>query len=410
MAKVRMQRVSEQMKHVAGMVITQELKDPRAGFITIINAVVAPDLKTARIDYSVLGTDSQKRTASRALDSARGYIQARIADEMLLKYTPVITFRLDESIELDIAMQHKIAEAIESDKRAAGARDIRAKIAAGTIPSEKIDALVAAAESPDFTKYISEALAALSVKAGSAAETESKMFDEIEKRFAEFKADAAPERISFDPEINTDPDYLAGEQEKSGTPSKDIYAERANLNVIVPGTNENAPQRLILHANVETPEQATTIIAAFRLATVTGKLPGSSCAQFAIEAPDTGNGTLCLALQDVFPYTGLVLLRQTGQRICIAAKQTETGPVALREADAPLDVYMLESAKRLGMALAPPEPCVSRDTYIFQNLFRDRDVIAFGAGSTGQPATENEIAQAAKILAVLILEYAGPYA
>ena len=71
MAKIRLQRVAAQMKHVVSRVVTQELKDPRCGFVTIVDVKVAPDLKTARVHFSVLGSDAQKRTAQRALDSAR---------------------------------------------------------------------------------------------------------------------------------------------------------------------------------------------------------------------------------------------------------------------------------------------------------------------------------------------------
>ena len=74
MSKLRMERVAEQMKQVISQVVTQELKDPRCGFITIAHVRVAPDLKSARVNYSVLGTDAQKRSAQRAMESARGYI------------------------------------------------------------------------------------------------------------------------------------------------------------------------------------------------------------------------------------------------------------------------------------------------------------------------------------------------
>ena len=58
MAKIRLERVSEQMKHIISRVVTQELKDPRSGFITIVGVKVAADLKTARVDFSVLGSEA----------------------------------------------------------------------------------------------------------------------------------------------------------------------------------------------------------------------------------------------------------------------------------------------------------------------------------------------------------------
>ena len=110
MAKIRLERVARQMQHVIGRVVTQELKDPRSGFTTIVGVKVASDLRQARVNFSVLGSDAQKRTVQRALESARGYIQTRVAQETGLKYTPVISFHLDVSAERDIELSRKIGE------------------------------------------------------------------------------------------------------------------------------------------------------------------------------------------------------------------------------------------------------------------------------------------------------------
>ena len=55
----RKDRVGDQIKKEVSQIIQRELKDPGIGFVTITDVELSPDLKNAKIFYSVLG-DEQK--------------------------------------------------------------------------------------------------------------------------------------------------------------------------------------------------------------------------------------------------------------------------------------------------------------------------------------------------------------
>ena len=76
-----------------------ELKDPRIGFLTITGVDTAPNLRTARVFYSVLGDDDERTETAAALKSAAKRFQAEIGSQTRLKYTPVLEFRLDPAID-----------------------------------------------------------------------------------------------------------------------------------------------------------------------------------------------------------------------------------------------------------------------------------------------------------------------
>ena len=61
----RMRRVDEAVREVLSGAITQELKDPRVGFVTVTAVETSPDLRHARVFVSVLGDDRQRE---RSLD------------------------------------------------------------------------------------------------------------------------------------------------------------------------------------------------------------------------------------------------------------------------------------------------------------------------------------------------------
>ena len=95
----RMRRVDEAMREVLSGAITSELKDPRVGFVTVTSVDTAPDLRHARVYVSVLGTDAVRRRSLDGLQSAHGYLQRRVADELHLKHTPTLDFVYDDTLD-----------------------------------------------------------------------------------------------------------------------------------------------------------------------------------------------------------------------------------------------------------------------------------------------------------------------
>jgi ribosome-binding factor A len=95
----RMRRVDEAMREVLSGAITSELKDPRVGFVTVTSVDTAPDLRHARVYVSVLGSDPVRRRSLEGLQSAHGYLQRRVADELHLKHTPTLDFVYDDTLD-----------------------------------------------------------------------------------------------------------------------------------------------------------------------------------------------------------------------------------------------------------------------------------------------------------------------
>lgn len=99
MSGSRMRRVDEAVRAVLSDVITQELKDPRVGFVTVTAVKTSPDLRHARVYVSVLGDDEVRADSLLGLNSAHGFLQKRVASELRLKHTPTIDFAYDETID-----------------------------------------------------------------------------------------------------------------------------------------------------------------------------------------------------------------------------------------------------------------------------------------------------------------------
>jgi ribosome-binding factor A len=90
--------VQEAIRQEISRIVQFEMKDPRLGFVTITKVELTKDLRYARVYFSVLGDDKAKNLTLKGLNSAKGYIKGLIADRIKLRFTPEISFRIDESL------------------------------------------------------------------------------------------------------------------------------------------------------------------------------------------------------------------------------------------------------------------------------------------------------------------------
>lgn len=106
----RVDRVQMAIKREISSIIHDEIKDPRLGFVTIMNVEMSKDMRIAKIFYSVLGKEEEYKKTKEALDSAAGFIRKLIAERIQLRFAPEIVFREDRSQEYSIRIQEVLDE------------------------------------------------------------------------------------------------------------------------------------------------------------------------------------------------------------------------------------------------------------------------------------------------------------
>ena len=79
--------------------------------------LVSQDLRSAVVHVTVMGTPGERATAMKGLKSAAGFLQAKVAARLQIRYTPVLSFKLDDSVKKSVEMGRLIEEAVASDAR-----------------------------------------------------------------------------------------------------------------------------------------------------------------------------------------------------------------------------------------------------------------------------------------------------
>jgi ribosome-binding factor A len=90
----RTERAAEEFREILAAEI-QKLKDPRLGFVTVTGVRVSADLRKARVFYTVLGEDKERRGTAAALRSARSHLRAVLGSQIRMKFTPELEFEED---------------------------------------------------------------------------------------------------------------------------------------------------------------------------------------------------------------------------------------------------------------------------------------------------------------------------
>lgn len=106
---LRMRRVNELLREVIAEEVAR-LKDPGLGFVTITGVDTAPDLRVARVYYSVLGDEDQRQETAAALERARSRIRTAAGRQVRLKYLPDLQFEPDEAVERGLRINELLRE------------------------------------------------------------------------------------------------------------------------------------------------------------------------------------------------------------------------------------------------------------------------------------------------------------
>lgn len=94
----RMERVNELLKRVIGEFLRREFPLQEAGLLSVHSVDVSGDLHLATVFVTLFGSAEQQKKAMAWLAKERKRIQGAVASTVVLKNTPQLQFKLDQSI------------------------------------------------------------------------------------------------------------------------------------------------------------------------------------------------------------------------------------------------------------------------------------------------------------------------
>ena len=95
----RVLRVEKEIREIVGLHLVGGFHGELHGITTISRVSVTSDLRTARINVSILGSEAEQESSLGVLNKYAFEVQKEIAKALPIRYCPKVKFFLDKSLE-----------------------------------------------------------------------------------------------------------------------------------------------------------------------------------------------------------------------------------------------------------------------------------------------------------------------
>jgi len=99
-----MARVDHEIQRAVAKILSEDLKDPRLGFVTVTRAEISSDMMNCKVFVSVIGDRHTARLSMDALKKASRFVRGELGAAVKLRHTPELTFVEDRTTERAIAL------------------------------------------------------------------------------------------------------------------------------------------------------------------------------------------------------------------------------------------------------------------------------------------------------------------
>jgi ribosome-binding factor A len=113
----RPDRVAQLVQQQLAEVFARGLKDPRVGLVTITGVKMSPDLREARVYWTVHGEPAVREQTARGIEAARGWLRREVGGTLGLRVVPDLHFTYDEAIDRGDRIERLLREVHEQEAR-----------------------------------------------------------------------------------------------------------------------------------------------------------------------------------------------------------------------------------------------------------------------------------------------------
>lgn len=96
---IRTERVASLIKHEISAIILREYSSTEYGFITVTDVRVSPDLKIAKVYFSVFGSSEKQSKTMAMLEEQKHHIRGEVAHRVRLRFAPALQFYHDTTMD-----------------------------------------------------------------------------------------------------------------------------------------------------------------------------------------------------------------------------------------------------------------------------------------------------------------------
>ncbi len=97
--KNRPKRVGELVREEIAGLLMKGLKDPRIGFVSVMDVQMSRDLRVASVYVSLYGSEAEKKSSLVGLRHSAAWLRREVGQRLALRFAPEIRFFEDKTLD-----------------------------------------------------------------------------------------------------------------------------------------------------------------------------------------------------------------------------------------------------------------------------------------------------------------------
>jgi ribosome-binding factor A len=108
----RTDRLNEQLRQEIILLLRDSVRDPRVALATITAVQTSPELDHAKVYFTALGDDDDKKEVQEGLRSSAGFLRRELGKRLHIRRVPELHFAVDRVIEEAQRIERLLHEAL----------------------------------------------------------------------------------------------------------------------------------------------------------------------------------------------------------------------------------------------------------------------------------------------------------
>ncbi len=96
---IRTEKVASLLKEEIGAMLQRDYNRPSLGLTTVVDVRVTPDLRIAKVYFSVYGAEEVRKRTMDVLEKDKPEIRSRLARRIRIRFMPALEFFRDDTLD-----------------------------------------------------------------------------------------------------------------------------------------------------------------------------------------------------------------------------------------------------------------------------------------------------------------------
>ena len=111
----RTDRINELLREEIAVLVRDEVRDPRVGLATVTAVETSPELDHAKVYFTSLGEDDERKEVQAGLRSAAPFVRRELGKRLHIRRIPELHFEIDRVHEEAQRIERLLHEALPRD-------------------------------------------------------------------------------------------------------------------------------------------------------------------------------------------------------------------------------------------------------------------------------------------------------